>query len=147
NGRDLTGWKGKNNGDTSKSWKVGKARLAPNPKELAIDSDGEDLVNYGGKVDIYTSREFWDWIIHAEVLVAKGANSAIYLQGEYEIQIVDSPNYKVEPDTRCMGALYGLAAPRVNAERPAGQWQRLRINFRAPRFSPLPVENAPKVKM
>jgi hypothetical protein len=53
--------------------------------------------------------------------------------GEYEIQILDSfGKEKVGPSD--MGGLYGAAAPKVNACKKPGEWQKYVIDFRAPRF-------------
>ena len=58
-------------------------------------------------------------------------NSGVYLQACYEIQIVDDAGKPPAADTS--GALYDAAAPRVNASKPAGEWQTLDITFTAPR--------------
>jgi hypothetical protein len=53
--------------------------------------------------------------------------------GEYEIQILDSfGREKVGPSD--LGGLYKVAAPRVNAARQPGEWQKFVIEFQAPRF-------------
>jgi hypothetical protein len=53
--------------------------------------------------------------------------------GEYEVQILDSyGKKKVGPGD--LGGLYGAAAPRVNAAKKPGEWQKFVIDFQAPRF-------------
>jgi hypothetical protein len=53
--------------------------------------------------------------------------------GEYEVQVLDS--YGREKLTQGdMGAIYSAAAPRVNASKPPGEWQRFQIRYRAARF-------------
>jgi hypothetical protein len=53
--------------------------------------------------------------------------------GEYELQLED--NYGQEEVTfQDVGAVYKVAAARVNAVRKPGEWQSLQIEFRAPRF-------------
>ena len=59
-------------------------------------------------------------------------NSGVYLQGRYEIQILDSYNNPTYANGS-NGALYGVAAPLVNASRPPGQWQTFDIIFHAPK--------------
>lgn len=63
---------------------------------------------------------------------AKG-NSGVFLQGRYEIQVLDSYGWEV-PGTGDCGALYDQHAPLVNACRPAMEWQSYDVFFRAPRF-------------
>jgi hypothetical protein len=63
---------------------------------------------------------------------AKG-NSGVYLQTNYEVQVLDS--YGIEsPGRGDCGAIYNIAAPLVNASKPPMQWQSYDIVFRAPRF-------------
>ena len=66
-------------------------------------------------------------------MVPKGSNSGIYVMGEYEIQVLDSYG-KEKVGKGDMGGLYGISAPKVNASKPPGQWQKYLIEFRAPRF-------------
>ena len=58
-------------------------------------------------------------------------NSGVYLQGKYEIQILDSYNNPTYA-TGVLGALYGQAAPLVNPARPPAEWQTYDIIFHGP---------------
>ena len=67
-----------------------------------------------------------------------GGNSGVFPMGMYEIQILNSydpdPNAKVErnyPDG-IAGSAYAENPPRVNACRPAGEWQSFDIVFHQP---------------
>jgi hypothetical protein len=133
NGKDLSGWKFK--GPEAKSrWKVGAASLDPaDPKKFAV-GEGSELVNAaGGGVDLYTEGKWGDARIELELMVPKGSNSGIYVMGEYEVQVLDSFG-KEKVGAGDIGGLYGAQAPRVNAARAPGEWQRFVIEFRAPRF-------------
>ncbi len=99
---------------------------------------GAMTVTKGG---IVTKREFGDIQLHVEWAAPtppKGTgqdrgNSGIYLEGAYEVQVLDS--FGNETYTNGMaGAVYETAAPLVNAARPAGEWQVYDIVFRAPVF-------------
>lgn len=133
NGKDLSQWKVK--GGEGGFWTVGTASLdASNSRELAVDPQGTELINAqrSGR-DLYSVQEFGDAIIELELMVPRGSNSGIYLMGEYEVQVLDS--YGREKLTQGdMGAIYSAAAPRTNATKPPGEWQKFHIRYRAPRF-------------
>jgi len=135
NGKDTTGWKFKGPADRSK-WATGTASLdAKDPKKLAVapKSEGAELINAGTGVDAYTEEKYGDATIELEFMVPKGSNSGIYVMGEYEVQILDSfGKEKVGPGD--VGGLYGSSAPKVNAAKAPGEWQKFVIVFEAPKF-------------
>jgi hypothetical protein len=96
-----------------------------------------------GTGNLYSKRKLGSAQVHVEFAVpsmpnAHGqarANSGIYLQGRYEIQILDSyhnPTYA----NGSAGALYGQYAPLVNVSRPPKEWQYYDIIFHAPKCGP-----------
>jgi len=97
------------------------------------------LINLAGGIDLISRRTFVDCLVEVEFMIPKGSNSGIYLMGQYEVQIIDSfGKEKLIPGD--MGGIYKTAAPRVNACKKPGEWQKFVIDFRAPRF-----ENGKKV--
>jgi hypothetical protein len=142
NGRDLAGWRFR--GDAAKSkWKASIALLdLKDPAKIVADpafadSRSMELVNTDGhSLDIYTEAKFGDCVVETEVMVPKGSNSGIYLMGEYEVQVFDSWGKK-DADLKYgdMGGIYNTAAPRMNASKKPGEWQKFVIEFRAPRFN------------
>src|SRR6185436_14042572 len=88
-----------------------------------------------GRGDILTRRSFGDFQLHLEFWLpempeASGqdrSNSGIYLQGRYELQILDS--FGMEPTDDGCGALYKRAAPLWNACRRPEVWQSLDVAF------------------
>jgi hypothetical protein len=97
-------------------------------------------VQVNGTGSILTKEEFGDCQLHVEWATpseVKGdgqgrGNSGVYLQGRYEIQVLDSYNNKTYFNGQA-GAFYSVAAPLVNASRPPGEWQSYDIIFRAPK--------------
>ncbi len=123
-GKDLSQWKNDKGGEAK--WKV---------------ADGFAEVN--GTGSIMTREEFGDVQLHVEWAApaeVKGegqgrGNSGVYLQGRYEIQVLDSYHNKTYPNGQA-GAFYGHSAPLVNASRKPGEWQTYDIIFHAPRKGP-----------
>jgi hypothetical protein len=60
-------------------------------------------------------------------------NSGVFLQGIYEVQVLDCFNNKTYPDGQT-GALYGRSKPLVNACRKPGEWQTYDIIYHRPLF-------------
>jgi len=76
-----------------------------------------------------------EWAAPAEV-VSKSqgrGNSGVFLQGIYEIQVLDCYQNPTYADG-ATGALYGQLPPLVNACRPPGQWQSYDIVWIGPKF-------------
>jgi len=59
-------------------------------------------------------------------------NSGVYLQGRYEVQILDS--YGLQSEDHDCGGIYKVAAPKVNACQAPTVWQSYDIDFHAPVF-------------
>ncbi|MHC4448342.1 MAG: 3-keto-disaccharide hydrolase, partial [Planctomycetota bacterium] len=93
-----------------------------------------------GGGDAITRREFLNFQLHLEFFCPEmpgqrgqaRANSGVYLHGRYEVQVLES--FGQPPAGNGCGAIYSIAAPLVNASRPAGSWQTYDIVFRAPRY-------------
>ena len=137
-GKDLKGWLAKGPVEKSK-WAVGIAKVDPSdPGRLVVTpatgkGPAELITAEGHGSDIFTKQKFGDCLVEIEVMVPKGSNSGIYLMGEYEIQVLDSFGRKrLGPGD--MGGLYGATAPRLNACKKPGEWQKFVIQFKAPRF-------------
>jgi hypothetical protein len=92
------------------------------------------LTRQGGG-DIWTQEQYGDFILDLEFKVAEGTNSGIFfrtadikdpVQTGIEMQIYDSHG-REEPTKHHCGAIYDCLEPRVNAVKPAGQWNRVTI--------------------
>ena len=55
-------------------------------------------------------------------------NSGVYLQGKYEVQVLDSFGLWPLQDNDC-GGIYSIKAPIGNACLPPGEWQTYDITF------------------
>jgi hypothetical protein len=125
----------------------GDAKLdaANRRKLLPVDGKGAILSTGAGR-DLTTKQTYRDCEVEIEFMVPQGSNSGVKLCGCYEIQIYDSWKKTKLTGSDC-GGIYprGEYKPRYhtiddgtppssNACREPGQWQTLKIRFRAPQF-------------
>ena len=120
NGRDLSGWQVKESG-LKNAWVAKNGVLENSPPEHA---EGKPRVR---TANLRTDREFEDFTLELEVNVPAGSNSGVYLRGIYEIQVVDSFGKAV--DSHNQGALYSRITPAMSAEKPAGEWQTMKMTL------------------
>lgn len=149
-GKSLHGWKGrlgKGSQAPEHKWMVvGGVKLHPENEKLLMGEPGNGVFlngDDGRTSDLQSEHEHGDCELHIEFCVAAKSNSGVYLQGQYEIQILDSWG---EPEStfKSCGALYprwiaetqtayeGMA-PSSNASKRPGEWQSFDVVFRAPR--------------
>ncbi len=126
-----------------------KSKEAPvaTPQPVTFTAGKGILLNMNDnarKDNLVTAFEHGDIELDLEVMIPKGSNSGIYLQGRYEVQLLDSwgvkspaysdiggiyRNWEREP-----GKIYMGKAPLSNPAKAPGLWQKMRISFRAPKF-------------
>jgi hypothetical protein len=133
---------------------------APPPSDAIVLFDGQDLSHWLGDKGkpqwrvqdgymeivphsgyIHTREQFGDCQLHlewAEPAVAAGdsqdrGNSGVFLQGIYEVQILDNYDNPTYADGLC-GGLYGQSPPLANACKKPGEWQSYDIVFQTARF-------------
>ena len=106
-----------------------------------------------GTSDILSKRHFSDFQLHLEFWLPKTpegtawqgrSNSGVYLQGRYEIQILDSYGIEKLRPGDC-GGIYGQKVADRNAARPPERWQSYDIHFTAPRFESGKRTHKPRV--
>ena len=93
---------------------------------------------------LYTKEEFGDLFLELDFMMAKNSNSGIFLQGRYELQLLDSWTRTVPTFADCGGiyarwnatrGTYEGTPPGMNVSRAPGLWQHLTIKFLAPKFN------------
>jgi hypothetical protein len=90
---------------------------------------------------IQTKQEFGSCQLHLEWAAPSNVigdgqgrgNSGVFLQGKYEVQVLDSFGNATYPDGQA-SALYGRQKPLVNACRKPGEWQSYDIVYHRPIF-------------
>ena len=114
--------------------------ITTKPSVTWIINDGA-MESTQGSGSVKTKRSFEDFQLHIEwktpsVITGEGqgrGNSGIIIQGNYEIQILDSYNNRTYRNGQA-GAVYMQHAPLVNISRKPGEWQSFDIFYTAPRF-------------
>jgi len=115
NGKDLSGWKVV--GD--ECWSVEEGKI------VCAGQGG------GWLRSVYAYENF---VFRLEYKISPGGNSGVFfrapsesepLRGGMEVQILDC--YGQEPNAHNAGAIYDAIAPRVNAARPAEEWNQMEV--------------------
>ncbi|MFC5412929.1 DUF1080 domain-containing protein [Larkinella bovis] len=91
---------------------------------------------------IRTKQEFQDFQLHLEFRAPDKVegngqgrgNSGIFLQGRYELQVLDGYNNPTYSNGM-VGSIYKQAIPLVNPSRKPGEWQTYDIIYYAPKFN------------
>ncbi len=156
-GASLAGWQACDPAATSE-WRTVRAiryERILSPTQLSGRGTGGGVILNGptGKTaNLCTTRAFGDIELYLEFMLPRGSNSGVYLQGLYEIQILDSWGTTEPLTSGDLGGIYhqwiddtgvGGSAPRVNAARRPGEWQSYQAWFRAPRFDAAGTKTAP----
>ena len=125
NGRDLTGW-----------------RDRKNPRLWAVEDGMIVGTSEVGKMsNLSTLEQYEDFVLELEYNADAKVNSGVFLRVSdledevhtgLEIQILDTYGKKPPLARNDSGALYDMVAPRENAVRTAGEWNRMRITCDGP---------------
>jgi hypothetical protein len=110
-----------------------------NPSKWVVGEGYMESVKGAGYIQ--TKESFGSCQLHVEFATPEKVsgtsqgrgNSGVFLQGEFEIQVLDSYENKTYPDGQC-AALYGRSVPLVNACRKPAEWQTYDIIFHRAHF-------------
>ncbi len=111
-------------------------------KPAGWKADGSAMTVVKGTGGIRTKKEFGDIQLHIEfrppsVVEGNGqgrGNSGVFLQGRYELQVLDSYNNRTYSNGQA-ASIYKQSMPLVNACLPPGEWQVYDVIYMAPRFN------------
>ncbi len=98
-----------------------KLQHASRPSGWSLESG--TMTNTRGANNLVSKETFKDFRLEAEYKVEPGSNSGLYLRGRYELQVLD--DYGKPPEKTGHMSIYGWTPPRVNASKPAGEWQSM----------------------
>jgi hypothetical protein len=117
------------------------------PKQFDERQGRGVFVSKGDASNLESREKYQDVDVQLEFTIPKQSNAGVKLMSRYEIQILDTYGATHLSGDSC-GGIYPRAEekpsyhhidrgvpPRVNAAKPAGEWQSLEIEFIAPRFN------------
>ncbi len=123
-------------------WGLCEPIVEPSERGVFRIEEGDSaIVNLGeSSGELLSEMEFGDCEVELHFMLPPGGDSGVYLQGRYEVQIVDSTGVKNPSPRDCGGIVPGVgwggSAPRKNAFGGVGIWHQMNIDFQAPRFAP-----------
>lgn len=142
NGKDLTGWWGLEHFDPRKLWAMSDEDRAKKREENMKDVrqhwtvENGELVNDGHGVYLTTEQEYGDIEFLIDYKTVAQADSGIYLRANPQVQIWDytkeGGKWNIGAD-KGSGGLWNNSAgapgkdPIVKADKPFGEWNKLRI--------------------
>ncbi|MBX2893131.1 MAG: DUF1080 domain-containing protein [Saprospiraceae bacterium] len=143
---DLSFWKA----DAQRNWQIAGSVSADlsKPEAMTASKGTGVLVNLPdakNRANLLSANEYGDVDVSFDFMMAARSNSGFYLQGRYEVQLLDSWGVK-NPRYGDCGGIYARrrfvpqeqmfegTPPRQNACLAPGLWQRMEISFQAPRF-------------
>lgn len=121
-GANLDKWKARNGNEAGWTVEGGVARIKPGTGDI-VAKDPHGAI----KLHVEFRTPFMP--------KARGqgrGNSGVYLQGRYEVQVLDSFGEPARDNEA--GGLYSVATPKKNASLPPGEWQTYDITFHPPTY-------------
>ena len=122
-------------------WERADSAVHGSPVGWKINTDGSMTVVPRARA-IRTKQEFNDFQLHIEwkspiepaTRQGQGrGNSGVFLQGRYEVQVLNSRESETYVNGQA-GSIYKQTPPMVNACRKEGEWNTYDIIYTAPRF-------------
>nr|WP_293839482.1 DUF1080 domain-containing protein [uncultured Arsenicibacter sp.] len=130
-------------GKNSDAWVAARGYSPDSPSIGRLEWPITDGILYSTKgSSARTKQEFGDFQLHIEFKTPEKVegngqgrgNSGIFLQGRYELQVLDNYNNATYVNGM-VGSIYKQAIPLVNPSRKPGEWQTYDIIYNQPKFN------------
>jgi hypothetical protein len=123
-------------GRSGDGWIINKGSK-PLPK-ANVQADGLNPHGSGGYIVVH-EKPHGDFVLDFDYKLSPGCNSGVFIRvsdlnnpvmSGIEVAIDDTTG----TDMHSPGAFYDLVAPRVNAQKPAGEWNHMTITAKGPKI-------------
>jgi len=123
-------------GKSGAGWKTNTGK--PVPRENVQD-DGLNPHNAGGYLVVY-EKPYRDFVLDFDYKISNGCNSGVFIRvGDLKDPVMTGLEVAIDDTTgngmHDPGAFYDLVAPRINNQKPAGQWNHMTISAKGPKIS------------
>jgi hypothetical protein len=118
NGKNLDGWVGNKD-----SYQAKEGMIVIEPKG-------------GGGGNLFTEKEYGDFILRFEFQLTPGANNGLGIHAPLELQILDNEaeKYSKLEEYQYHGSVYGVMAAKRGFLKPVGEWNRQEVVVQHPKI-------------
>jgi hypothetical protein len=104
-----------------------------------VQQDGLNPHNSGGYVVVYETP-VKDFVLDFDYKLSKGCNSGVFLRvGDLQDPVNSGLEVAIDDTVGTgmhdPGAIYDLVSPKVNAQKPAGEWNHMTITAKGPKVT------------
>jgi hypothetical protein len=122
-------------GTSGEGWITNKGKPLPRAN---VQADGLNPHGSGGYIVVH-DKPHGDFVLDFDYKLSKGCNSGVFLRvGDLNDPVMTGLEIALDDTTgnglHDPGAFYDLVAPRVNAQKPAGEWNHMTITARGPKI-------------
>ena len=123
-------------GTSSSGWKLNIGGDLP---KANVQTDGLNPHKSGGYIVIH-EKPYGDFVLDFDYKISKGCNSGVFLRvGEPKDPVYTGLEIAIDDTTGTgmhdTGAFYDLKAPKVNAQKPVGEWNHMTITAKGPKIA------------
>jgi hypothetical protein len=102
-----------------------------------VQPDGLNPHNSGGYLTVH-EKPHGDFILDLDYKLSKGCNSGVFIRvGDLKDPVMTGLEIALDDSKgrgrHDPGAIYDLVAPRLNAQKPAGEWNHMTVMAKGPR--------------
>ena len=123
-------------GKTTSGWKLNTGGELPRAN---VQPDGLNPHGSGGYIVMY-DKPFGDFVLEFDYKISKKCNSGVFVRvGDPKDPVYTGLEIAIDDTTgkgmHDPGAFYDLVSPKVNAQKPAGEWNHMIVTAKGPKIT------------